>query len=80
MTTALSLRNIEKSFGVFKALGPVDLDLNPNERLGIIGPNGAGKTTLINCITGVLKPDNGTVHFMGKDISHLLPHERARLG
>jgi branched-chain amino acid transport system ATP-binding protein len=80
MTTALSLRNIEKSFGVFKALGPVDLDLNPNERLGIIGPNGAGKTTLINCITGVLKPDNGTVQFMGKDISHLLPHERARLG
>lgn len=80
MTTALSLRKIEKSFGVFKALGPVDLDLNPNERLGIIGPNGAGKTTLINCITGVLKPDNGTVHFMGKDISHLLPHERARLG
>jgi branched-chain amino acid transport system ATP-binding protein len=80
MSAALSLRNIEKSFGVFKALGPVNLDLMPQERLGIIGPNGAGKTTLINCITGVLKPDNGTVHYMGRDISHVSPHQRARMG
>ncbi|MBC2768890.1 ABC transporter ATP-binding protein [Pusillimonas minor] len=77
---ALSLRGIEKSFGVFKALGPVDLDLMQGERLGIIGPNGAGKTTLINCITGVLRPDQGSVQFMGKDISNVPPFERARMG
>lgn len=76
----LSLRQIEKSFGAFKALGPVDLDLHENERLGIIGPNGAGKTTLINCITGVLRPDGGSVHFLGQDISEIPPFQRARMG
>jgi len=76
----LSLKGVEKVFGAFRALGPVDLDITPGERLGIIGPNGSGKTTLINCITGVYRPDKGSVHFQGQDISHVEAHKRARLG
>jgi branched-chain amino acid transport system ATP-binding protein len=81
MTDAvLSLKGVEKVFGSFRALGPVDLDVGAGERLGIIGPNGSGKTTLINCITGVYRPDKGSVHFQGQNISHLEAHKRARLG
>jgi branched-chain amino acid transport system ATP-binding protein len=78
--TILSLKGVEKIFGSFRALGPVDLDVSAGERLGIIGPNGAGKTTLINCITGVYAPDRGSVHFQGRDISRIEAHKRARLG
>ncbi|MBW6425064.1 ABC transporter ATP-binding protein [Rhizobium sp. XQZ8] len=78
--TILSLKGVEKHFGSFRALGPVDLDLRVGERLGIIGPNGSGKTTLINCITGVYRPDKGSVHFQDRDISHIEAHKRARLG
>lgn len=78
--TVLSLKGVEKLFGAFRALGPVDLDIGAGERLGIIGPNGSGKTTLINCITGVYRPDKGSVHFEGRDISHLEAHKRARMG
>lgn len=76
----LSLKGVEKVFGAFRALGPVDLDIVAGERLGIIGPNGSGKTTLINCITGVYRPDKGSVHFLGQDISHIEAHKRARRG
>jgi branched-chain amino acid transport system ATP-binding protein len=76
----LSLKGVEKFFGAFRALGPVDLDIAYGERLGIIGPNGSGKTTLINCITGVYRPDKGSAHFQGQDISHVEAHKRARLG
>ncbi|CAN7632272.1 ABC transporter ATP-binding protein [Neorhizobium tomejilense] len=76
----LSLKGVEKRFGSFRALGPVDLDVGAGERLGIIGPNGSGKTTLINCITGVYRPDSGSVFFEGRDISHLQAHKRARMG
>jgi branched-chain amino acid transport system ATP-binding protein len=78
--TVLSLKGVEKLFGSFRALGPVDLDVGAGERLGILGPNGSGKTTLINCITGVYRPDKGSVHFLGQDISHIEAHKRARLG
>ncbi|MCQ1570339.1 ABC transporter ATP-binding protein [Neorhizobium galegae] len=79
-TPVLSLKGVEKRFGSFRALGPVDLDVGAGERLGIIGPNGSGKTTLINCITGVYRPDSGSVFFEGRDISHLQAHKRARMG
>lgn len=78
--TILSLANIQKRFGSAIAVANVSFDLAKGEKLGIIGPNGSGKTTLINCLTGVLKPDTGTILFEGKDITSMPAHRRARLG
>jgi branched-chain amino acid transport system ATP-binding protein len=80
MSVLLSVRAVEKSFGVVRALGPVDVDLKPRERLGLIGPNGSGKTTLINCITGLFPPDAGTIVFKGVDITGEPAYRRARRG
>jgi ABC-type branched-subunit amino acid transport system ATPase component len=46
----------------------------------MIGPNGAGKTTLFNCISGVIRPDEGSMYFEGKSLTVAPPHVRARMG
>lgn len=71
---------ITKKFGGLKALSNVSFEMREGEILGIIGPNGAGKTTLFNVITGFLKPDEGRVYFLGKDITGKPPHVIAKLG
>lgn len=76
----LIAEGVEKQFGALRALGPVTATLHASERLGIIGPNGSGKTTLINCLTGTLTPNAGRIRFLGRDITHLSPSARARLG
>jgi branched-chain amino acid transport system ATP-binding protein len=76
----LDVRGVTKRFGGFIALQKVDVHVNPGERLGLIGPNGSGKTTLINCISGALFNDEGTITFEGRDITRMPPHQRARLG
>ncbi len=80
MNAVLSVRGVQKSFGAVRALGPVDLDLRPKERLGLIGPNGSGKTTLINCISGLFPPDAGAIRVKGIDITGWPAWRRARLG
>lgn len=76
----VAIRGVEKWFGALRALGPVDLDLAPGERLGLIGPNGSGKTTLINCLSGLLVPDKGTIAYRGRDITREPAYRRARMG
>jgi branched-chain amino acid transport system ATP-binding protein len=76
----LSVDRLTKRFGGFVALDAVDLHLGESERLGLIGPNGSGKTTLINCISGALFCDQGTVTFKGADITTLAAHRRTRQG
>ncbi len=76
----LRVANLTKRFGGFVALNDVSLDIGEGERLGVIGPNGAGKSTLVNCISGLLRPEAGRVHFAGNDITTLPAHRRARLG
>jgi branched-chain amino acid transport system ATP-binding protein len=78
--TMLRVRDVTVRFGGIVALDGVSLDLNRGEILGLIGPNGAGKTTLFNCISGVLRPDAGSMFFDGRSLSFAPPHERARLG
>jgi branched-chain amino acid transport system ATP-binding protein len=81
MTAALvAMSGVEKSFGALRALGPVDLEVLPGERLGLIGPNGSGKTTLINCLAGLFFPDAGMILFEGRDITREPAHRRARMG
>lgn len=76
----LQLEQVGKNFGGLAALASVSFQANPGEILGVIGPNGAGKTTLFNLITGVLSPSNGTIHYDGKPIVGLKPHQINGLG
>ena len=78
--TMLRIRNLGVRFGGVVALHDVSLDLNRGEILGLIGPNGAGKTTLFNCISGLIAPNEGTIHFEGRSLRFAPPHERARRG
>ena len=78
--TMLRVRDVTVRFGGIVALDGVSLDLNRGEILGLIGPNGAGKTTLFNCISGVVRPDRGSMYFEGRSLTYAPPHVRARLG
>lgn len=55
-----------KKYKVFKALGPLDLEIKKGEALGIVGENGAGKSTLLKLISGVLEPSGGRIEVRGK--------------
>ncbi|QOZ79271.1 ABC transporter ATP-binding protein [Bradyrhizobium sp. CCBAU 53351] len=76
----LSLRGLTRRFGGLTAVDAIDLDLAKGELVSIIGPNGAGKTTLFNLVTGLDRPDAGTVHFEGRDITGLSPERLAAEG
>ena len=80
METILEVNALTKSFGGFTALSGVSLSVSAGERLGLIGPNGSGKTTLINCISGALFNDAGSIRFAGKDVTRRKAHERTCLG
>ena len=76
----LQLMNLTKTFGALKATDDVSLDLKPGEIHALIGPNGAGKSTLIHQIAGSLRPDTGSIRFLGSDVAALGVPERARMG
>jgi len=76
----LDVRDVVKRFGGFQALSGVSLEVRQGERFGLIGPNGSGKTTLINCISGALRNESGSIRFAGRDITTLPAHRRTRLG
>jgi len=80
METILEVSGVRKNFGGFTALYEVSLSVAAGERLGLIGPNGSGKTTLINCISGALLNDAGSIRFAGREVSRRNAHERTRLG
>jgi len=67
----LKIKGLCKNFGALQALNKVDVEIKQGSIHGIIGPNGSGKTTLFNCITGVLKPNSGTISFQDEDITGL---------
>jgi branched-chain amino acid transport system ATP-binding protein len=64
----LEVNGIIKSFGGLTAVNDVSFSMTRDEIIGLIGPNGAGKTTLLRLITGILKPDEGSVRFKGKEL------------
>lgn len=81
----LRLRKVRVNFRGLIALDQVDLDLPPGCITALVGPNGAGKTTCFNVISGLLRPQRGSVHLRGedgklRDITGLSPHQVARLG
>ena len=69
-----------RHFGALVATDDVSFAIRPGARQALIGPNGAGKTTLINLLTGVIKPTAGQVLLQGRDVTHLKPSARVRMG
>jgi branched-chain amino acid transport system ATP-binding protein len=71
---------VSKRYGDFVALDGVSLTIDAGQFVSIVGPNGAGKTTLVNVLTGLLRPNGGTVRFQGRDIAGIGPVRLAALG
>jgi lipopolysaccharide export system ATP-binding protein len=76
----LTVSRIGKSFRRRPVVRSVSLTLKRGEVVGLLGPNGAGKTTCFYLITGLLRPDTGTIELDGHDITKLPMYRRARLG
>jgi branched-chain amino acid transport system ATP-binding protein len=76
----LTASNVVKLFGGVTALDGVNLELGEREILGLIGPTGSGKTTLVNCISGVLRIDDGRIALRDRPITRSSRTRRARLG
>ena len=76
----LEVTSLTKSFGGLMAVSNVDIRIEPGDILGMIGPNGAGKTTVFNLITGIYKPDKGSVVFDSKSLVGKRPHAIAAAG
>jgi len=64
----LETEDLTKGFGGLRAVNAASFSMGRHEIVGLIGPNGAGKTTLLRLITGILKPDEGSVRFKGEEI------------
>jgi branched-chain amino acid transport system ATP-binding protein len=68
------------SFGGIKALQEISFSMNKGEIFSVIGPNGAGKTTLFNCISGLYKPNTGTIKFNNVSVENKKPDAIAKMG
>jgi ABC-type branched-subunit amino acid transport system ATPase component/ABC-type branched-subunit amino acid transport system permease subunit len=77
---ALSAEDIHLAFGGVRALRGASIEVPTGSFTGLIGPNGAGKTTLFDVVSGLTKPDRGTVRIFGTDVTHAQPWERTALG
>lgn len=80
MGTILEISGVKKQFGGMIVLDGIDMQVKEGRIYQMIGPNGSGKTTLINVISGLLKPDEGTIIFDGADITQKGPFETFKAG
>lgn len=80
MADILLAKNLRKSFGKLVAVDGLSFEVREEEILGMMGPNGAGKTTVFNLLTGMFRPDAGTIIFRGHDITHESASQRCRKG
>ena len=67
--SAIDVHALAKRFGDVQAVEGVDFQVSKGELFGFLGPNGAGKTTTINMLTGLARPDAGTIRIAGIDCS-----------
>ena len=80
MTRVLELREVTKRFGGLVAVDGLSIHVDEGETLGLIGPNGAGKSTAFGVLMGEHRPDSGSVHFRGEDITRQPMHARVGRG
>lgn len=80
MSVILEAHDVCMYFGGLKAVEKVNMQIKSGDIFGIIGPNGAGKTTFFNICSGIYKPTQGGISFLGEDITNLAPDKIARKG
>jgi len=76
----LEVAGLRRAFGGLVAVNDLGFEVAQGEIMGLLGPNGSGKTTALNLMSGVLRPDTGSIRLMGKEISGLAAYRIARLG
>ncbi|SHN69818.1 ABC transporter ATP-binding protein [Bradyrhizobium erythrophlei] len=75
-TPLLSIESVVKTFGGFRAVDALSLDIQAGEFFALLGPSGCGKTTLLRMLAGFETPDEGRILLDGKDIAQVPPHQR----
>ena len=76
----LEVQELSKSFGGVTAIADLHFEVPENQVYSVIGPNGAGKTTLFNMLSGIYRPDEGSIQLLGQQIIGRLPHQVAAMG
>ncbi|BBJ41294.1 ABC transporter ATP-binding protein [Streptomyces antimycoticus] len=82
MTPAGSLliaTSLNKTYGHTPALDGADFSIHPGEVVAVMGPSGSGKSTLLHCLAGIVRPDSGTVHYNGRELTAMSDAERSGL-
>ncbi|WP_377642776.1 ABC transporter ATP-binding protein [Oryzobacter terrae] len=80
MSAMLEVKNLEVAYGKIKAVKGISFDVNEGEVVTLIGTNGAGKTTTLRTISGLLRPNSGTITFQGRDLTSVAAHDIVPLG
>ncbi len=76
----LEIRDLDVYYGEFKALSGIDIDVEKGQIVSLMGANSAGKSTLLKTISGILRPNSGSIVFSGKNIGGLEPHDIVSMG
>ncbi|MDQ4109959.1 MAG: ABC transporter ATP-binding protein [Actinomycetota bacterium] len=80
MSSFLATEGLTKAFGGVRAVDDATVSFQEGKINALIGPNGSGKTTFFNCVTGMIRPDSGTVTYQGRNVTGHAPHRIARAG
>ncbi|WP_033260569.1 ABC transporter ATP-binding protein [Amycolatopsis vancoresmycina] len=75
----LEAAGVRKAYGPTEALAGADLRVRAGEVVALMGPSGAGKSTLLHCLAGIVRPDDGTVRYLGADLATLSDRARSAL-
>ncbi|MFE4593363.1 ABC transporter ATP-binding protein [Streptomyces laurentii] len=75
----LSARGIDKAYGPTPALAGADFSLRAGEVVAVMGPSGSGKSTLLHCLAGIVRPDGGTIHYDGRELTAMTDAQRSAL-
>jgi branched-chain amino acid transport system ATP-binding protein len=68
---ALRVENVTAVYGAIRALAGVTLEVAPHRIVAVLGANGAGKSTLVRCISGLVRPTEGRIEFLGRDVTRM---------